>query len=145
SLEITFQPGRSETSTTKLPHYWRGYDRLLFDVYSERDEPIHASLRIYDAQGGDLGRAATDDYYNAENKLFLLKGWNHIEVKLTPLRASSYLRDIALDQIERVVLAINGSRFPVTLLVDNFRLVQGQENNETASRTQPGEVVNVID
>lgn len=145
SLQVTFQQGRSETSTTKLPHDWRGYDRLLFDVYSDRDEPVHASFRIYDAQGGDAGRAATDDYYNAENKLFLLKGWNHIEVKLTPLRAYSYLRDIALDQIERLVLAINRSRFPVILLVDNFRLVQGPENNETASRTQPWEVVNVID
>ena len=145
SLRIAFQPGRTEIGTTKLPHDWRGYDRLLFDAYSHRDGPILASLKIYDARGGDANRAATDDYYNAENKLFLLKGWNHIEVKLTPLRASSYLRDIALDRIVQVLLEVNGSRLPVTLLIDNFRLVQGPENNETASRTQPGEVVNVID
>jgi hypothetical protein len=145
SLRIAFQPGRTEIGTTKLPHDWRGYDRLLFDAYSDRDGPILASLRIYDARGGDVNRAATDDYYNAENKLFLLKGWNHIEVKLTPLRASSYLRDIALDRIVRVLLEVNGSRLPVTLLIDNLRLVQGQESNETTSRTQPGEVVNVID
>lgn len=145
SLQIRFHPGSSEISTTEFPHDWRGYDRLLFDVYSDRDAPILASLRIYDTPGGDVHQAATDDYYDAENKLFLLKGWNHIEVKLTPLRASSYLRDIALGQIVRVWLAANGSRLPVTLLVDNFRLVQGEESKQTVSRTQPRDVVNVID
>lgn len=145
SLQATFAPSRNEISTTEFTNDWRGYDRLLFDVYSDREEPILASFRIYDKPGGDVNRAAKDDYYDAENKLFLLKGWNHIEVKLTPLRASTYMRDIALDQIVRILLAINRSRLPVTLLVDNFRLVQGPESRETASRTNPADVVNIID
>ena len=34
---------------------WSGYDRLLFDLYSDREGVSTATVRIYDAAGGDAG------------------------------------------------------------------------------------------
>ena len=134
----------SQVSSVKLPSNWTGYDRLLFDVYSEREGVNNATVRVYDAVGGDVAKAARDEYFDARGKVALLKGWTHVEVKF-PLKAATYLRDIALDRIVRLALSFEGARGATTVWVDNLRLVSGAEGSETASRSQPQDAVSIID
>ena len=89
SAQVRFEPGRSQISSTNLPQDWRNFDRLLFDIYTDRDDAPTAAIRIYDAVGGDLGQAKTSDYYEARGKILVQKGWNHVELKLQRLRATS--------------------------------------------------------
>ena len=77
---------------------WTGYDRLLFDLYTEREGVSTASIRIYDAVGGDMAQAKRDEYFDGRGKIFLQKGWTHVEVRLTPLKAATFLRDLFTDQ-----------------------------------------------
>jgi beta-galactosidase len=135
----------NQISSTKLATDWRGYDRLLFDVYSERDRVSTAGIRIYDAVGGDAGQAARNEYFDGGGKILLIKGWNHVEVSLTPLKAATYLRDIALDRIRRVQLSFPSVRSPETVYIDNLRLAVGSEGPATASRLEPADGVSLID
>ena len=128
----------TQLSSTKLAADWSGYDRLLFDIQSEREGISYATVRIYDRE------PARNDDFEASNKIFLQQGWNHVEIRL-PLKAASYLRDIELKQIRRFVLAFDSARMPWTVYVDNIRLAAGAERAETASRTEPQETVCVID
>jgi hypothetical protein len=89
SAQVRFEPGHTQISTAKFSQDWRSYDRLLFDIYSDRDEGSMAGIRIYDAVGGDAGQAKANDYYEARGKILVQKGWNHVEVKLQPVRAAS--------------------------------------------------------
>ena len=97
SARVRFEPGHSQISATKLPQDWRSYDRLLFDIYCDRETMSMAALRIYDSMGADSGGPNGDDYYEARGKILVLKGWNHVEVKLQPLRAASDERDLSLE------------------------------------------------
>jgi beta-galactosidase len=130
-----------QLSSAKLAPDWTGYERLLVDIYSDREGISTATIRIYDAVGGE----ARDEYFDARNKLFIQKGWNHIEVRLTPLKAASYQRDMALDRIQRFTLSADPQSLPWTLWVDNLRLVSGVEGPETASRLLPQDSVTLID
>ena len=49
SARVRIDRNHNQISSTKLAADWRGYDRLLFDVYSERDSVSTAGIRIYDA------------------------------------------------------------------------------------------------
>ena len=145
AARVRIDPRNPQFSSAKLPANWTGYDRLLFDVYLDREGVTNAGIRIYDAVGGDTAQAARDDYFDARGKVFLQKGWTHVEVKLTPLKAATFLRDISLDRIRRVAVSFEGARGPMTAWVDNFRLVAGEEGAATASRTQPQDTVSIID
>jgi len=145
SGQVRFEPGHSQISTTKLPQDWRNYDRLLFDIYCDREDVSTAAIRIYDAVGGDLGQAKGSDYYEARGKILVQKGWNHVEVKLQPLRAASDERDLSLDQIRRLLIFADQARLPWTIYLDNVRLVAGKEARETASRAEAQDPVTVID
>ena len=143
--KVRLERGKAQFSSARLAGNWTGYSRLLFDIYSDRNGVATGTLRIYDAVGGDAGQTARNDYFDAGNKLFLLPGWNHIEIKLTPLKAATYERDMALDRIRRVALSFDAARLPWTVWVDNFRLVAGEEGAATASRTAPQDAVNIVD
>src|SRR5438034_1249209 len=145
SAMVRLEQGRSQISSNKLPQDWRGYDRLLFDIYSDREEVSAITIRIYDALGGDLGIARANDYYEAHEKIFVQKGWNHIEVNLRPLRADSGGRDLSLDRIRRLLISAARAPLPWTIYLDNIRLVAGREGRETASRSQPQDTITVVD
>src|SRR6267378_2563168 len=46
SAQVRFEPGHAQISTTKLSQDWRSYDRLLFDIYCDREEGSMAGIRI---------------------------------------------------------------------------------------------------
>ena len=145
SMKARLERGRAQFSSTRLAPDWSGHDRLRFDIYSEAAGVFTATLRVYDAVGGDVDRARKDDYADAENKILVLKGWTHVEVALNPLKAATYERDIALDRIRRLLISFDRAPLPLTIWLDNFRVTSGAEGAETASRTEPGDAVSAID
>ena len=137
-------PSRStELGMTGFPADWRGYDHLLFDIYCGPAVIATVTIRIYDGPGtaGEKKR----DYFEAEGKILVLQGWNHVEVNLRSLRTASYERDLALGQIRRIALQIDRGPLPLTLSFDNFRLAAGDEPAQTASRKRPADTWSVID
>lgn len=136
SAEIRF--GTGEIAATRFPGDWRGYQRLLFDIYSNHASIVTPTLRIYDEVS--LG-GKKRDYYVADEKLFVQKGWNHIEIRL-PLNTQSLERKLDLSRIRRLVLADGGAG---TMYLDNLRLASGEEPSTSASRTRPEDTVTSID
>jgi len=145
SAIVRLDRDHSQVSSARLPGNWSGYERLLFDIYTERNGVATATLRVYDAVGGDAGAAGRDEYFDGRNKIFLQKGWTHVEVRLTPLKAATFLRDISLDRVRRLLLSFDPNQLPATIYIDNFRLVSGVEGPETSSRLQPQDAVSTID
>jgi beta-galactosidase GanA len=145
SGRISLDSAHPEFSSGKLATDWSGYERLLFDLYSEREGNSAASIRIVDATSARGGEPAKEDYFEASNKVFFQKGWNHVEVKLTSMKAASFLRDIDLHNIRRLTLSFNAARLPITLWADNFRLVAGEETGKTASHVQPQDILCQLD
>jgi hypothetical protein len=82
-MQVSFTEHRADVSVTGFAADWRGYDRLLFDVYKGRKDIFTATLRIYDEAAETSG--ARCDHFEAGNRLLLLAGWNHVELKLAGL------------------------------------------------------------
>lgn len=139
SARLTFEPGVVEASATGFPADWRAFDRLLFDIHATHEGIRTLTLRLHDRDGADRS-----DYFEARSKIILLKGWNHVEVRLANLQASSWDRAIDLGSIRRITLAAERVPLPWTLHVDNFRLAAGAEPASSASRTEPQNTVTVI-
>jgi hypothetical protein len=127
SALIRLDNAHRQISSAALASNWNGYDRLLFDLYTDLTEVSTATSRIYDA-ADDVSPSSPDDhYFDGRNKIFLQQGCTHVEVKLTPLKAGSFERDIALDRIRRFELSFDEVRLPATIHIDNIGLVSGPE------------------
>jgi beta-galactosidase GanA len=132
-VELT--AGRSGFSTVRLPRDWRGYDHLRFDVYSGRPADSPLSLRIYDDNG----------YFDADQKILVRQGWNHVEVKLASLRGEFSGQTLSLGAVQKVWFSASRAPLPWTIVVDNFRLTRGDEPEGTASRVSPADTVTILD
>ena len=141
SALVRFEQREAEVSFTPLHSAWRGYERLCFDVHSGWNEVLAATLRIFDDPGG----TDAPGHYEANAKILLLAGWNHVEVKLNGLHVTSYERLLALARIRKMTLSVAWGPLPCTLHLDNLRLVAGEEGKETASRTQPFDALIVLE
>lgn len=144
SARVSFSPGHTRLSSRQLSRDWSGFDHLAFDIYSDSELPKAISLTLYDEVGGDAGKAAKFDYFDANRKLLLLKGWNHFQVELCPLRASSTLRDMDLHRVVRLAFSAGQGALPLNIDLDNVRLTTGVEPASTASRTQPADALTTI-
>lgn len=142
SALIRMGSGQIQLKSTDVPRDWSPFDRLLFDIYSDRETPTTASLRIYDNTNSNDANDR-NSYFDARNKLLLLKGWNHIEVNLPGMQAESYLRELDRRNITQITFSFESS--PWTLYLDNLRLVSGNESSQTSSRTAPQDAVCRID
>jgi beta-galactosidase GanA len=143
SARLNFSSGKAEFSSTSLRKDWSGFDRLLFDVHYPGYDIRTLTVRVYDETGGAASKAAKYDYFEARRKVLLQHGWNHVEIRLTPLQAASYLRNISMDRIVRLSFLADSS--PSVLNIDNIRLVKGEEGLETASASAPGDMVSTIE
>ncbi len=144
-LEVRFSASSSVLSYQPKNSDWGEFDRLLFDVYSPERTPVILSLRLYDAVGGDGPDVPQHDLYRADRKLFLGSEWTHVEVTLKGLQTSSELRSMVLDQIRRLTLLTDTGSRPLTLFVDNFRLVAGAEGNSTGPTVAPQDLMTRLD
>lgn len=144
SARVAFTAGHSRFSSRQLGRDWSGYDLLAFDIRSDSEEPKAISLTLYDEVGGDEGKAAKYDYFDANRKLLLLQGWNHFRVELRPLRASNTMRDMDLRRVVRLSFSAGQDVLPLTIHVDNLRLITGPESSATASRTMPADALTTV-
>jgi hypothetical protein len=142
---IRFDGRQSEIGTAGVPRDWRSYDRLLFDIYCGRKVISSLTLRIYDAPEMKPGPKTARGYYEAHEKIFIQNGWNHAEIRLAKLRAASYDRDLRMDRISGISLLAGRAELPLTLYLDNLRLVAGEEPRLSASRVRPQDTVTVVD
>jgi hypothetical protein len=145
SARIAFTAGQARLSSRQLIKDWSGFDWLAFDIFSPSEQPKALSLAIYDAVGGDIDKAAKYDYFDADRKLLLLKGWNHIQVDLRHPRASNTTRDIDMRRILRLAISAGREALPLTVDLDNIRLIGGAEPDASKSRRRPEDALITID
>ena len=135
SLKVTLFP--RQLSTEKLPKDWRGYDRLLLDIYNPESSTLMLGLAIYDQLADDATANYLDEAFRVGRDLFLIPGMNHVEVELSGLEVSASTRKLALDKVRKFNLTAGGLRRPVVIYLDNIRLVKGPEGEATASVRRP--------
>lgn len=145
SARVAFTAGHTRLSSVQLGRDWSGFDRLAFDIHSGSAEPKEISLNLYDEVGGDAGKAAKHDSFDANRKILLLQGWNHIEVRLPHMQASNTAREIALQGIVRFALSVGRDRLPLTIHLDNLRLIEGDEPAASRSKTAASDAVTSIE
>ncbi|MHB8655644.1 MAG: beta-galactosidase [Terriglobia bacterium] len=143
SLKVTLFPG--DLVSEKLPKDWSGYDRLLLDIYNPEPAPVTLSIGIYDELANDATAQFKEEAFLPDRGVFLIPGMNHIEVKLGGLEVSASTRKLALDKVRRFDITPGSLSRPVTVYVDNLRLVQGVEGAATASTRRPEDGTVVLD
>lgn len=144
SALVRFDRAHPSVSATTLAANWREYDRLLFDLYSGREGVSTATVRVCDSVPVKNSSSRDENCYDGRNKIFLQKGWTHVEVRLAPLKAGTAQRDLALDRIQRFEFSAGRTGLPATIYIDNLRLVSGEEGPDTASRLAPQDTVSII-
>jgi beta-galactosidase GanA len=142
SLKTSLLP--EDVLSDELPKDWRGYDRLLFDIFNPEVAPIYLGVRIYDELADDYAAEARGEAFLADRKLLLIPGMNHVEVKLDGLETASS-RKLALDRVRRFAISVKGLEHPLTIYIDNLRLVNGIEGGATASLLKPEDGRAVLD
>ena len=143
SLKATLFP--QDVVSDKLPKDWRGYDRLMFDIYNPASAPVLIGARIYDELADDTAAETRSESFLADRKLLLIPGMNHVEVKLEGLEVTSASRRLALDRVRRFAISAKGLNRPFTIYVDNLRLARGVEEAATASTRRPEDGVTTLD
>ncbi|MGH9846182.1 MAG: beta-galactosidase, partial [Blastocatellia bacterium] len=129
----------------KLPKDWRRHDRLLFDIFNPESSPVMVGVRIYDELADDAAAEVRSESFLADRKLLLIPGMNHVEVGLEGLEVSSASRKLALDRVRRFAISAKGLNHPVTIYIDNLRLVRGVEDYATASTRRPEDGTAALD
>ena len=141
-----FVEHKTEISFLPPERNWTGYDRLAFAVYSNDPHIRMLSLRLYDEAGGDRNKAKKYHYFDADRKIMVTQGWNHVEVRLRNLQAASQQRPIALDQVLRLVLsAPHGESLPWSVRLGDIRLIKGLETSSATRTAHPGDILTIID
>jgi hypothetical protein len=117
SLKVTLLPGEYPgISQDYLPHDWRGYSYLSFDVYLEGSSPLDISLRIND-------RKHNEEYNDRFNKSFTIEpGEKHLRIDLAEVRKAPQGRKMSMADINVMCIFSYKLKETRTLYFDNFRL-----------------------
>src|SRR5262245_27594636 len=143
SLKATLFP--QDAISDSLPKDWRGHDRLLFEIFNPDLAPVLVGVRIFDELADDAAAETRSESFLADRKLLLIPGMNHIEVKLEGLEVSSASRKLALDRVRRFAISARGLNRPLTIYLDNLRLVRGVEDMAAASLRKPEDGTAALD
>jgi len=144
SLRIKLVNGSGNVvQSESLPRDWSGYDRLLFDIYNATGRVQVGSIELYDALGSDEEAHIRGEAYLGSRKLFLNRGWNHVEFLLNKAWVTRGTRPLQLSKVRRFRLKFRGVRG--VLYLDNLRLVAGKEGEDTVSRSDPRDCRVLID
>lgn len=95
---------------------WRGYERLVFEAYSELDSTVTLELRINDARHDN----AWADRFN--RVLAIRPGANRIEIALAEVERAPRGRTMETDQMRTLVLFAHRPARTFALWLDEFRL-----------------------
>ncbi len=95
---------------------WSGYDRLVFEIYSEFDHPRELSFRINDNQHDNT-------YADRFNRvLTVMPGPNHYEIELEDVARGPRHRRLDLRHVRNASLFAVRPEAPFRIWVDGFRL-----------------------
>jgi hypothetical protein len=114
---LTFSPGKYPGLAIVEPAPdWSGYDRLVFEAYSERADPVQLVLRIHDIHHNNAFR----DRYN--HPVTIAPGRNRVVIPLADVRAAPEGREMDLTAIRGLALFALSPPVPFSLYLDAFRL-----------------------
>ncbi len=95
---------------------WSGYDRLVFEIYSELDHPRELSFRINDNRHDNT-------YADRFNRvLTITPGLNHYEIELEEVARGPRHRQLDLTHVRNASLFAVRPETPFRIWVDGFRL-----------------------
>jgi len=114
---VTFRPAIYPGLRIAEPHPdWRGFERLVFDIYSEQPEPIVLELRIDD-------RHHDESYRDRCNRtLTIAPGANHFSIALRDVQTAPQGREMDMARIRSLVFFAHHPREGFGLYFDGFRL-----------------------
>jgi hypothetical protein len=114
---VVFRPGAYPGLSIGEPHPdWRGFEVLVFDVYSELPEPVELVLRIHD-------RDHNDNYWDRFNRTLVIHpGASRISIPLRDVQTAPRGREMDMSRICGLVLFADHPREPFDLCFDDFRL-----------------------
>ena len=117
AARVTFLPAQYPGMSIREPHPdWRGYDRLVFEVYSEALTPVDLVLRINDAHHNN-------DYADRFNRVLVIQpGANRVSISLDDVRHAPTTRPMDLAHIRGLSLFAVDPPLPFSVYVDAFRL-----------------------
>lgn len=96
---------------------WRGYDALALRVFSSQPHPVKLVIRIHDTQHNN-------DYADRFNQTILLQpGINDLAISLINIATAPKNRRMDLSQIESLMLFTVSPDQPISLYVDQIRLI----------------------
>lgn len=96
---------------------WRGYDALALRVFSSQPQPVKLVIRIHDAQHNN-------DYADRFNQSVLIQpGMNDLAISLINIATAPKNRRMDLSQIESLMLFTISPDQPISLYVDQIRLI----------------------
>ncbi len=106
----------SGTGTRRLPHDWRGYDGLVFELHNPRPDTLKLTLRINDRRHDQR----YEDRFNT--RVLARPGWTRVRIPLADVRRAP--RDREMDMSDIFQLGIFATRLPGprTIHLDHVRL-----------------------
>jgi len=114
---ITFSPAVYPALIINEPYPdWRGYDRLIFEVYSELSDPVALVVRIDDAHHNN----AYADRFN--RRLLIQPGANRIAIPLADIEQAPRGRTMDMARVQGVVLFAVRPTEAFTVWVDGVRV-----------------------
>lgn len=114
---LTFLPARYPGMSILEPHPdWTGYERLVFQVYSEEPAPVGLVLRINDSRHNN----AYGDRFN--RTLVIQPGSNRISIALDDVRRAPTTRLMDMTHIRGLTLFAVDPPMPFSVYLDGFRL-----------------------
>lgn len=96
---------------------WRGYDALALRIFSSESQPVKLVIRIHDNQHNN-------DYADRFNQSVLLQpGMNDLAISLINIASAAKNRPMDLSQIESLMLFTVSPDQPISLFIDDIRLI----------------------
>jgi hypothetical protein len=117
-LEVQLDNGEtySGSGASRIPHDWRGFDKLVFELHLEGDSELQLTLRIHD-------RAHNQRYDDRFNTRIAAKpGWNHIEIPLDSVISAPHGRDMNMAEVIHLGLFATRLDAPRVIHLDYVRL-----------------------
>lgn len=117
SLKAQLLPGEYPgVSLGHMVRHWKAYDRLVFDVFLDGDDPLKITVRIQDKEHND----EYDDRYNKNFELS--PGSNVIAIDLKEVMSAPKDRTMDMNNIENICIFSHNLAQQRILYFDNFRL-----------------------
>lgn len=109
----------SGASLNNFPGDWRGYERLIVELYNPSDTPLDMTLRIHDLTH-DRGQQIYADRFNT--RLALNPGANRFDIDLSRIARAPAQRPMDMSEVRRIGLFASRLPAPRTIYLTGLRL-----------------------